>query len=199
MVRNVVGGVLAVIGAAAALASPFREWYDTRLGREYRLSELFESGGLSGAHPNLLWSLFLPFLVAAVLTLAGVLARARLLVLLAGVLVLGFTVLWMVRAGQANGGSLTLDSDGTGLGQGVAGAAGGGLLLLIAAAVMSGRTHRRTARHGETGDPAPYRTPDDDGYGTAAHDPYRDYRDPDETPTTTSPYGYGPDDPQRRA
>lgn len=195
MVRNAVGAVLAVIGAAAALLSPFREWYDTRPGRQYRLSELFGSGGVSGAHPNLLWSLFLPFLGAAVLTLAGVLARSRPLVALAGVVVLGFTVLWMVRVGQANGGSLTLDADGSGLAEGVAGAAGGGLLLLLAAAVMSGRGRRRP-------EPAAPPAPAPDPYaGRGAPDspahaygepesPAPPYREPD---TPTAPLSYDPE------
>ncbi|MEV0845274.1 hypothetical protein AB0J21_05170 [Streptomyces sp. NPDC049954] len=194
MVRNAVGAVLAVVGAAAALLSPFRAWYDTRLGRQYRLSELFGSGGVSGAHPNLLWSLFLPFLVTAVLTLAGVLARSRALVALAGVLALGFTVLWMVRVGQANGGSLTLDADGSGLAQGVAGAAGGGLLLLLAAAVMSGRARRRPEP--ATGPYAGHDAPDSpdspaNAYGEP-RSPASPYREPD---TPTAPLAYDADGP----
>ncbi|MFE9248684.1 hypothetical protein [Streptomyces sp. NPDC007088] len=196
MVRNAFGGVLAVIGAAAALLSPFRAWYDTRLGRQYRLSELLGPDGVSGAHPNLLWSLFLPFLVAAALTLAGVLARSRALVALAGVAVLGFTVLWTVRVAQANGGSLTLDADGSGLGQGVAGAAGGGLLLFLAAAVMSGRGRRRPAAAAPDPAPDPARysghdAPDSPAhaYGQPGH-PAPPYREPD---TPTAPLSYDPD------
>jgi hypothetical protein len=145
MVRNVLGGVLAVLGATAAVASPFRPWYEARLGREYRLPDLFTSGGVTAAQPNLLWSLFLPFLLAAALTLLGLLARLRGPVLLAGVLALGCTVLWAVRAAQANGDSLTVAADGSGLRVGAAGAAGGGVLLLLAAAVMTGRVRRAPA------------------------------------------------------
>ncbi|MYX23964.1 hypothetical protein, partial [Streptomyces sp. SID8380] len=145
MVRNVLGGVLAVLGAAGAVASPFRPWYAARLGREYRLPDLFSSGGITAAHPNLLWSLFLPFLLAAALTLLGLLTRLRTPVLLAGVLALGFAVLWAVRAAQANGDSLTLAADGSGLRLGVAGAAGGGVLLLLAAGIMAGRVRRAPA------------------------------------------------------
>ncbi|OON72227.1 hypothetical protein [Streptomyces tsukubensis] len=179
MVRNVIGAVLAVLGGAAAMGSPFREWYDKRLGREYQLSQLFEPHGVTGAHATLMWSLFLPFLVAAVLILFGILARSRLLVATAGVIVLGFTVLWMVRVAQANGGSLTLNSDGSGLGQGVAGAAGGGVLLLLAAAVMSGRHQGRRRRRAHGG-------PGDD-------DTYADYREPHAPEPTpgASPYGPG--------
>ncbi|NEC66205.1 hypothetical protein [Streptomyces sp. SID9727] len=36
MIRNVLGAVLALAGAAAAVLSPFRDWYDGRLGRRRR-------------------------------------------------------------------------------------------------------------------------------------------------------------------
>lgn len=139
MVRNIIGSVLAVIGAASAVASPFQSWYDGRHGRDYRVEDLFN--GITGTGSDLWLSLLLPFVFAALVTLIGLVLRSRLLVALAGVVVLGFTVLWMVRQGQAAG-SLALTSDGTGLGLGVAAAFGGGVLLLIAAAVMSGRTRR---------------------------------------------------------
>ncbi|MEV6161203.1 hypothetical protein AB0L71_04640 [Streptomyces sp. NPDC052052] len=143
MVRNVLGSVLALAGAAAAVLSPFRDWYDGRLGRQYRIEELFT--GVTAARPGPLGSVFLAFLFAAVLTVVGVVLRSRLLVAAAGVVVLGFTVLWMVRQGQALG-RLTVASDGSGLGWGVAGAVGGGVLLLVGAAVMSGRRDRWRGR-----------------------------------------------------
>lgn len=139
MVRNIIGSVLAVIGAAGAVASPFHAWYDGRHGRDYRVEDLFN--GITGTSSDLWVSLLLPFAFAALVTLLGLLLRSRLLVALSGVIVLGFTVLWMVRQGQRADG-LTLNSDGTGLGLGVAAAFGGGVLLLIAAALMSGRTRR---------------------------------------------------------
>lgn len=139
MIRNVLGSIVALLGAAAAVLSPFRDWYDGRLGRYYRIDDLFT--GVTGARSGLFGSLWLPFLVAAVLAVVGVVLRFRPMVALAGVLVLGFTVLWMVRQGQAAG-SLTVSGDGSGLQQGVAGAAGGGVLLLLGAALMSGRGGR---------------------------------------------------------
>lgn len=75
------------------------------------------------------------------MTLIGLVLRSRLLVALSGVIVLGFTVLWMVRQAQTAG-TLTVGGDGGGLGDGVAFAVGGGLLLLVAAVVMSGRIRR---------------------------------------------------------
>ncbi|MER7519366.1 hypothetical protein [Streptomyces sp. NPDC126499] len=141
MIRNVVGSVLALVGAAAAVWSPFRAWYDGRHGRDYPIDELFT--GITDAKAEIIGSIFLPFAFAALLTLLGIVLRSRLLVAGAGVLVLGFTILWMVRVGQADGG-LAVGSDGRGLGDGVANALGGGVLLLVGALVMSGRRRHVT-------------------------------------------------------
>jgi hypothetical protein len=54
----------------------------------------------------------------------------------AGVIVLGVTVLWMVRQAQFSG---SLTAGGDGLDTGVAAAVGGGLLLLLAAWLLPGR------------------------------------------------------------
>ncbi|MFK0096863.1 hypothetical protein [Streptomyces sp. NPDC091040] len=141
MIRNVLGAVLALAGAAAAVLSPFRDWYDGRLGRHYRLGDLFTATGATGTQSGgLFGSLWLPFLCAAVVAVLGVVLRSRTLVALAGVVVLGFTVLWMVRVFQVTD-SLAVAGDGSGLDVGVALAAGGGALLLLGAATMSGR-HR---------------------------------------------------------
>ncbi|WP_258022343.1 hypothetical protein, partial [Streptomyces anatolicus] len=189
MVRNVLGTVLALIGATAAVWSPFRAWYDGRPGRRFRLDELFSGGGVTGADAELFGSLFLPFAFAALLTLAGLLLRSRLLVLLAGVVVLGFAVLWMVRQGQAEG-SLTVSGGGAGLGIGVLGALGGGVLLLLAAALMAGRRGGASRRAGrrETGgrrfgrrraaaDPA-YEDTTHPGYQEPTHPGYQDTTHP---------------------
>ncbi|MGW8764686.1 hypothetical protein ACWGN5_19480 [Streptomyces sp. NPDC055815] len=138
MIRNVAGSVLALAGATAAVWSPFRAWYDGRHGRDYAIGELFT--GVTDDKADVLGSILLPFAFAALVALVGVLLRSRLLVALAGLVVLGFTILWMVRVGEAEG-SLTVDTDGTGLGEGVAMAFGGGILLLLGALVMSGRPH----------------------------------------------------------
>ncbi|WP_328721191.1 hypothetical protein OHT52_17710 [Streptomyces sp. NBC_00247] len=198
MIRNVLGSVIALAGAAAAVLSPFRDWYDGRPGRYYRVRDLFE--GITTTSSGVMVSLFLPLLVAAVLTLAGVVLRSRPVVALAGVLTLGFTVLWMVRQGQATG-SLTVDPDGSGLQWGVVLALGGGLLMLIGSLVMSGRRRRRD-RVGSAPDhdprTAPYPTP---GYehpdtwpptqepGPSAHTSPLPEPEPD-------PYT-GPEDPRR--
>ncbi|THA73905.1 hypothetical protein E6R60_23205 [Streptomyces sp. A0642] len=178
MIRNVLGPVLALLGAAAAVLSPFRDWYDGRLGRHYGVDDLFT--GVTGAHPGVLGSILLPFLFAAVLAVAGVVLRFRPMVAVAGVLVLGFTVLWMVRQGQADG-SLTVAGDGSGLQAGVAGAAGGGVLLLLGAALMpgpgrGGRPERRRRRE------EPYAAP-----GSAAPDTWPPTREPGPS-VQTSPW-----------
>ncbi|MFF1921917.1 hypothetical protein ACFVW8_15255 [Streptomyces sp. NPDC058221] len=173
MIRDVLGSIVALAGAAAAVLSPFRDWYDGRLGRHYRIGDLFT--GVTGAHPGVFASILLPFLFAAAVTVVGVLLRSRLLVALAGVVVLGFTVLWMVRQGQAAG-SLTVTGDGHGLQEGVAGALGGGVLLLLGAVLMSGRRKRRS-RPAE-----PYAAP-----GSASPDTWPPTREPGPS-VQTSPW-----------
>ncbi|MEU7485614.1 hypothetical protein [Streptomyces sp. NPDC042319] len=200
MIRNVIGSLIALIGAAAAVWSPFRPWYDGRHGEDFRVADLFN--GITGTGADVMRSLVLPMLAGAVLTLLGVLLRSRLLVTLAGLVVLGFTVLWMVRQGQAAG-SLTAGSGGRGLGVGVAAAAGGGILLLLGAVMMSGRrgvrARRRRMRDERDYEPAPYGEPEgryayEGGapapYGAAA--PYEGGAPPPyEGEPQGGPYAYG--------
>ncbi|MFF8845899.1 hypothetical protein ACF08N_24800 [Streptomyces sp. NPDC015127] len=187
MIRNVIGSILALAGATAAVWSPFRDWYDGRHGRDYRVQDLFN--GITGTDGPLLTSVLLPLAFGALITLLGVLLRSRLLVALSGLIVLGFTVLWMVRQGQAAG-SLTVGGDGAGLGTGVALVAGGGVLLLVAAVVMSGRRRREEEFDEET-----HRLPQEDWgpYGPDAGGPVP-Y---DRGPHRSGPYddGHGPEGP----
>ncbi|NEB36359.1 hypothetical protein [Streptomyces sp. SID14515] len=140
MIRNILGSVVALAGAASAVLSPFRDWYDGRVGRDYRVRDLFE--GITAAESGVLVSILLPFLAAALLVALGVVLRSRLVVAFAGLVVLGFTILWMVRQGQAAG-SLVVGGDGAGLQVGVANALAGGVLMLIGALLMRGRRSRR--------------------------------------------------------
>ncbi|MGV0101308.1 hypothetical protein ACSTAL_34060, partial [Streptomyces californicus] len=112
MIRNLLGSLVALAGAASAVLSPFRPWYDGRLGRDYRVRDLFE--GITLTESGVLVSILLPFLAAAALVVLGAVLRSRLVTAFAGVVVLGFTVLWMVRQGQAAG-SLAVSGDGSGL------------------------------------------------------------------------------------
>ena len=181
MIRNIIGSVVALLGAAAAVQSPFRTWYDGRLGRDYRIQDLFN--GISDASSAVMSSILLPFLFAALVALAGVLFRSRWVVAVAGLIVLGFTVLWMVRQGQ-EAGSLAVDSEGSGLGVGVASALGGALLLLLGALLMSGRRRTRGRRRagrtdGDVGPAAGAEARHDSGYDRdTAQYPVQD-EDPD--------------------
>ncbi len=139
MIRNILGSLVALAGAASAVLSPFRDWYDGRAGRDYRVRDLFE--GITATESGVLVSILLPFLFAALLVIAGVVLRSRIAVALAGLVVLGFTILWMVRQGQAEG-SLVVGGDGAGLQVGVVNAAAGGVLMLIGAALMRGGVGR---------------------------------------------------------
>ncbi|MFE9459069.1 hypothetical protein [Streptomyces californicus] len=148
MIRNLLGSLVALAGAASAVLSPFRAWYGGRLGRDYRVRDLFE--GITLTESGVLVSILLPFLAAAALVVLGAVLRSRLVVAFAGLLVLGFTVLWMVRQGQAAG-SLAVSGDGSGLRVGVVNALAGGVLMLIGAVLMRGRRHRGTERERRRG------------------------------------------------
>jgi hypothetical protein len=143
MLRNISGSLLALIGAVLAVWSPFRVWYGGRQGSDIRVDDLFTGAGASTADATPLGSLLLPFAFAALLALLGVLLRSRLAVGAAGMLVLGVTVLWTVRQGQAAG-QLTLGGDGLDIG--AAAAFGGGALLLLGCSVMRGRSLPYAAR-----------------------------------------------------
>ncbi|WP_328386207.1 hypothetical protein OHS81_20950 [Streptomyces sp. NBC_00400] len=162
MVRNVLGSLIALAGAAAAVWSPFRPWYDGRHGSDVRIEDLFNGITRNGA--ALFGSVLLPMAFAALLTLIGVALCSRALITVAGLVVLGFTILWMVRQGQATS---ELTAGARGLGIGVASALGGGALLLLGALVMRGRGRRVRGRGYDD------RQYDDGRYGPSAHDdPY---------------------------
>ncbi|MEU3607571.1 hypothetical protein AB0E83_19325 [Streptomyces sp. NPDC035033] len=179
MIRNAVGSVLALAGATAAVWSPFRAWYDGRPGRDYPIDDLFT--GVTDAKAEVIGSILLPFAFAALLALLGVVLRSRPLVALAGLVVLGFTVLWAVRVGQAEEG-LVVSGDGRGLGVGVGLAFGGGVLLLLGALVMSGRPRRH--RLEPAAPPPAHPAPDEPPPGEAPPPG----RSPYDTETRSMPY-----------
>lgn len=143
MVRNLLGSLLALVAAAAAAWSPFQHWYGARPGRTYLLGDLF--GGLTGSQAALWSGLFVPLLAAAVLVLLAVLLRSRLLVAFSGLVVLGFTVLWLVQQSFESG---PFTAAGGALGPGVGLALGAGVLLLVAAMIMRGRRPSGRRRKG---------------------------------------------------
>ncbi|MFD8920772.1 hypothetical protein ACFV0Y_23560 [Streptomyces sp. NPDC059569] len=197
MVRNILGSLLALIGAVAAVLSPFRPWYDGKEGSDYPVSDLFN--GISGSGAHVFYSLALPFFFAALLTLFAVVLRSRMFVGLAGLVVLGFTVLWMVRQGQSADG-LGVSANGSGLGTGVAYALGGGVLLLLAALVMSGRLRRarrdreprydyeppNQQQYPQQYQPQPYQPPYDQRYQPQYEQPR--YEQPRPQPQYQPPY-----------
>jgi hypothetical protein len=141
MIRTVFGSLLALIGAAIAVWSPFRSWYGGRHGSRFRVDDLFTGVGVTADNAALLGPLFLPMGFAALLTLLGVLLRSRPVVALAGLIVLAITILWMVRQGQAAG---SLTAGGPGLDTGVAAAFGAAALMLLGAAALPSRRPRPT-------------------------------------------------------
>ncbi|MFJ7325897.1 hypothetical protein ACIQVN_06525 [Streptomyces cyaneofuscatus] len=164
MIRNILGSLVALAGAASAVLSPFRDWYDGRAGQDYRVRDLFE--GITATESGVLVSILLPFLFAALLVIAGVVLRSRIAVALAGLVVLGFTILWMVRQGQAAG-SLTVGGDGAGLQVGVVNALAGGVLMLIGALLMRGRGRGARSRGRREREPVePYGAPPADQVDT---------------------------------
>ncbi|MEV7087539.1 hypothetical protein AB0O07_16810 [Streptomyces sp. NPDC093085] len=176
MVRNIFGSILALAGAAAAVYGPFLAWNDGRTGTSYRIADLF-----NGVTPNgspVITSLLLPFAFAALLTLIGVVTRARPLIALAGLTVLGFTVLWLVRQGQAAG-SLTISGGPTGLGAGVGYTAGGGVALLLAAVLMAGRRRSEWRDREDREENEPLPPPSGGVSGTGRPPPYEEYTPPD--------------------
>jgi hypothetical protein len=148
MVRNVIGSLLALLGAAAVAWSPFLRWYAADDGRDFRLRDLFTGSG-TGTTAGLLTGMFVPLACAAALALLGVLLRSRSTLALAGLLSLGFTVLWLIRLGGAEG---TLRAGSDALGPGVPAALAGSVAVLLGAVVLRGRRRRHHGRH-RAGDP----------------------------------------------
>jgi hypothetical protein len=188
MFRTVVGSLLALIGAAAAVWSPFRAWYAGRHGSVIRVDDLFTEVGVTPAKAALLGSLFLPMAFAALLTLLGVLLRSRLTLCLSALLVLGITILWMVRQGQSAG---SLTAGGNGLDYGVATAFTAGLLILLGAFLLPRGSRRHPRHHGY-----PEPTPGPPLYGAPAYGPPA----PEAPPTATyEEPAYGQPGPEETA
>ncbi|MFE2373621.1 hypothetical protein [Streptomyces sp. NPDC059398] len=188
MMRNALGSLVALVGAAAAVYSPFRNWYDGRHGSEYRIQDLFN--GITAHKPDAGGSILIPFAFAALITVIGILLRSRLLVTLAGLITIAFTVLWMVRVGIAEH-SLAISSGGRGLGLGVGDALIGGVLMLLGAGLMRGRRAPAPA-------PAPPGAPGAGTGGTGAYAAPPPYEDRGAGAPVDGPYGTGPGAPVDR-
>jgi MFS family permease len=141
--QDVLGSLLAAAAAALALVSPLLDWYGNRRGRDYELWELFTADGITADDAGLLTGIFLAMLVAAVLLLTAATLRWAWLMALAAVIVLGVTILWMVRQYQVAD-ALSVSRDG--LGEGVACGLVAGVLALVAAGATYGRGRGRHRR-----------------------------------------------------
>jgi hypothetical protein len=139
--RNLIGSLLALIGAAATLISPWQSWYNNRHGSSYKFYEVFGSG-ITVSRSGIMDSVFLVFLVTTIVAVIGVVLRSRTMVLVSGIVAFGFTILWMIRQGQAAGELTITGQNSRGLGSGVAWAFGGGLLMIVGALMI----HRRPER-----------------------------------------------------
>lgn len=147
--RYLAGSVLVLIGAVAVVWSAWLPWYNGRDGRHYGLGDVFD--GISNTRAQLFGSLFLPMAVAALIALYGTLTRWRLLVVLAGLLVLFITAVWMLRQSQLVGG-VKINTQGTGLDVGTANAVFGGAFMLIGVGVWGKQRRRPLTPEGRTTD-----------------------------------------------
>jgi len=130
--RRLIGLVLVVAAAAAAVWSAFLDWYGSRDGADIRIQDLFNQITLQKA--NTFGSLLIPMAISAVLVLAGIVVWWRWLWALGGLVAIATAILWGVRQAQ----------DVTGLhsnlmGNGPAMAACAGAAMLLAAVIATAR------------------------------------------------------------
>ncbi|WP_405582648.1 hypothetical protein [Streptomyces sp. NBC_01190] len=199
MIRNTLGSLLALAGAVVVVQSPFHPWYGGRHGTGIRVDDLFTSVGATPHDAAPLGSLFLPMGFAALLSALGALMRSWLVETAAGLLVLGVTVLWMVRQAQFAG---SLTAGGDGMDTGVAFATGGALSFFLAGWLFHGRRKRR--RRARQPRDASYEPPPAEPYPSWPADSYAPLPAPEplpqpvgayEPPPPYEPPVLGPDDP----
>jgi hypothetical protein len=126
MIRYVLAGLCALAGAAALIASAFWDWTGHREGKVIPVSQLWE--GLGANSTGLAGSLFVPLAAAAVLALAGLLMRTRLVLAFGGLIGLATAGAFLIQQWRLKDGLNHLYQGWTN--------AGGGAALLIAAAIL---------------------------------------------------------------
>lgn len=136
--RRLLGLVLVVVAAAAAVWSAFVDWYGTRDGTDIRLQDLFN--GITLTTADSLGSLLIPMLVSAVLVLAGIVVWWRWLWALGGIVAIATAVLWVVRQAQTVPG---LHASLVGAGPWMAASAGALMMLASVIATARGSQTRR--------------------------------------------------------
>lgn len=130
--RRLLGLVLVVVAAAAALWSAFLTWYSSRDGTDIRIQDLFN--GLTFQKSNTYGSLLIPLAISAVLVLAGIVVWWRWLWALGGLVAIATAILWGVRQAQ------TVEGLHSGLmGNGPATAACAGAAMLLASVIATAR------------------------------------------------------------
>lgn len=120
--RTLIAIVATVAGAAAVVYSTFLPWYGDRQGRRIPLSELWN--GVTAGTTDMINSFFVPIVLAAVLTLLGLVIGRRWLMALGTIIAIA---VFAVFLGQ----QLQVEALASQFRQGFWNTAGGCLLLLI--------------------------------------------------------------------
>ena len=139
--RRLIGLVLVVAAAVAAVWSAFVAWYGGREGSNIRLGDLFNS--ITSNQSGTFESLLIPLAVSAVLVLAGIVVWWRWLWALGGLVAIATPILWGVRQAQTAGG---LHSGLIDNGPVLAACAGAAMLLAsVIATARGGRSRQEPA------------------------------------------------------
>lgn len=133
--RRLIGLVLVVAAAVAAVCSAFLGWYGGRDGTHIRVQDLFDQ--ISPQNADSLSSVLIPLAVSAVLVLAGIIVWWRWLWALAGLVAIATVVLWATRQAQTVSG---LHAAAMGNGPLLAAYAGGVMILASAIATPRSKT-----------------------------------------------------------
>lgn len=132
--RRLIGLVLVVAAAVAAVWSAFVDWYGSRNGSDIRVQDLFN--GITLRTADSLGSLMVPLAISAVLVLAGIVVWWRWLWALGGLVAIATAILWGVRQAQTGDG---LHANLMGNGPATAACAGAAMLLASVIATARGR------------------------------------------------------------
>ena len=136
--RRLIGLVLVVAAAVAAVWSAFVDWYGSRNGSDIRIQDLFN--GITLRTADSLGSLLIPLAVSAVLVLAGIVVWWRWLWALGGLVAIATAILWGVRQAQTGDG---LHASLMGNGPATAACAGAAMLLASVIATARGKKARQ--------------------------------------------------------
>ena len=132
--RRLIGLVLVVAAAVAAVWSAFVDWYGSRNGSDIRVQDLFN--GITLRTADSLGSLMVPLAISAVLVLAGIVVWWRWLWALGGLVAIATAILWGVRQAQTGDG---LHANLMGNGPATAACAGAAMLLASVIATARGK------------------------------------------------------------